>query len=172
MSVDDEPVLGRSLDGPGAGRREGRPVAERIRRLVTEQPYAVLCTRGRDQAYGSLVAFAFADDLRTAVFATTTATRKYRLLSESERVAMVVDNRPDRAGDMMKVEAVTATGRAVEIRAGPLLENCSRMLVARHPQLASFVAAETCALFQVEIARFFHVCRFQEVTQWVPGRPR
>jgi len=42
-------------------------------------------------------------------------------------------------------------------------------LVERHPQLRSFVAAESCALFRIEVTRFLHVGRFQEVTQWVPG---
>jgi hypothetical protein len=30
------------------------------------------------------------------------------------------------------------------------------------------VKADTCALFRVDIVRFLHVVRFQEVSQWVP----
>jgi nitroimidazol reductase NimA-like FMN-containing flavoprotein (pyridoxamine 5'-phosphate oxidase superfamily) len=144
-------------------------VEDRIRRLVTSQPYAVLCTHGDDHAYGSLVAFAFADDLRTAVFATPVATRKYRLLSEHDRIALVVDDRPDRQARMMEVAAVTVTGRARELAAGPERDACARRLLARHPQLASFVAADSCALFEVAVLRCFHVTRFQEVTLWVPS---
>ena len=66
-------------------------VRERIQRLVEEQPYAVLCVQGGGQPYGALVAVAFSEDLRHAVFATPIATRKYRLLSECDHVALVVE---------------------------------------------------------------------------------
>ncbi len=168
MNRDDEPVLGPHPQGDGSSDRADPPLAERIRRLVTSQPYAVLCTHGEDQAYGSLVAVAFTRDLRAAVFATPIATRKYRLLSEHDRVALVVDDRPERQLDMMQVQAVTVTGRAHRLEEGPLFDSCAELLVGRHPQLRGFVRSESCALFRVEIIRYFHVVRFQEVNQWVP----
>jgi nitroimidazol reductase NimA-like FMN-containing flavoprotein (pyridoxamine 5'-phosphate oxidase superfamily) len=146
-------------------------LAERIRRLVTEQPYGVLCTQGQGQPYGSLVAFAFSEDLSYAVFATPVATRKYRLLSECDHVALVVDNRPQHPDDMMKVEALTATGRTTEIERGTRFDQYSELLTRRHPQLASFVRASSCALLRIDVFRFFHVTRFQEVGQWVPPSP-
>lgn len=30
--------------------------------------------------------------------------------------------------------------------------------------------AESSALFRVEVVRYFHVCHFQEVRQWIPNR--
>ena len=166
MPIEDEPVLNRTV---GSENRDSEPLPPRIRRLVTTQPYAVLCTHGDGLAYGSLVAFVFTDDLRTAVFATPVATRKYRLLSEHQQVALVVDDRPQHQNEMMQVEAVTATGRVEEIPAGPLRDTHARLFIKRHPQLKSFIAARSSALFQMKIARFFHVSRFQEVNQWVPG---
>jgi succinylglutamate desuccinylase len=115
-----------------------------------------------------MVAFAFSDDLSFAVFATPMATRKYRLLSECDHVALVVDNRPQHTDDMMKVEAVTATGRTTEVAPSAEFNEYSRLLVGRHPQLESFVRASSCALFRIDVFRFFHVTRFQEVGQWVP----
>jgi nitroimidazol reductase NimA-like FMN-containing flavoprotein (pyridoxamine 5'-phosphate oxidase superfamily) len=141
-----------------------------IRGLVTTQPYGVLATHGDGQAYGSLVAFAFTEDLREAFFATSVATRKYELLSRNDGVALVVDNRPAHVGNMMEVEAITVTGRAQEIPPGPHRAASAQRLVARHPQLRSFVAAASCAMFRIEVARFLHVTRFQEVRQWVPGQ--
>ena len=73
MPLDDEPVLGRTV---GSHDTPTTPVRDRIRQLVTEEPYGVLCTHGEGLAYGSLVAFAFTEDLRYAVFATPLATRK------------------------------------------------------------------------------------------------
>jgi nitroimidazol reductase NimA-like FMN-containing flavoprotein (pyridoxamine 5'-phosphate oxidase superfamily) len=138
--------------------------------LVTTQPYGVLATQGDGQAYGSLVAFAFSQDLREALFATQVATRKYQLLTRNERIALVVDNRPEHVGQMMDVEAITITGRAREVPHGPERVRCAEQIVARHPQLRSFVSAESSALFRIEVIRFFHVSRFQEVRQWVPGQ--
>lgn len=144
-------------------------VRERIRGLMAAQPFAVLCTQGGGQPYGSVIAYAFDPDLRVVVFATPMATRKYRLLGECEHVALVVDSRSQHPEEMMKVEAITATGQAVELDPGPAYERSAALLVTRHPQLASFVAAPSTALFRVEVVRYLYVTRFQEVHQWVPG---
>jgi nitroimidazol reductase NimA-like FMN-containing flavoprotein (pyridoxamine 5'-phosphate oxidase superfamily) len=134
-----------------------------------EQRYAVLSTQTQSQPYGSLIAFAASDDLKTIVFATPVTTRKYRLLTECEHVALVIDSRSTSPSDMMRIEAVTATGRARVIVAGAESDCWRGLLTARHPHLAAFVRAQSSALVCVEVVRYFHVCRFQEVRQWVPG---
>lgn len=139
-----------------------------IRRLLDGQLYGVLCTQGQGQPYGSLVAYAMTRDLDSAVFATQKATRKYRLLTECAHVALVIDNRSALPGRLMDVEAVTATGRAHEVATGPEFEQWSRLLTDRHPYLDTFVRSVSCGLFRVDIVRYFHVSRFQEVRQWVP----
>ena len=171
MTSEDEPVLGRPMKDLADDDEATPPLVERIRSLVTTQPYGVLCTHGEDQAYGSLVAVAFTADLCSAAFATPVATRKYRLLAEHQRVALVIDNRPQHLEAMMQVEAITATGRARELQAGTQFDQLSKLLVERHPQLRAFLEADSCALFEIAITRFFHVSRFQEVRQWVPPVP-
>lgn len=81
-----------------------------------------------------------------------------------------IDNRPDQAGELMEIEAVTATGRAVLIERGKYEEfaKWAEVLVARHAYLTNFVASPSCALFRIDIVRYFHVVRFQEVRQWIP----
>jgi hypothetical protein len=168
MPVDDEPLFpGDQRAKPDTAEPDSQLVT-RIRRLVTEQLYGVLCTQGHGQPYGSMIAFAFSDDLSRAVFSTPIATRKYHLLLECDRVSLVVDNRPQHPDDMMKVEALTATGRATQVARGPAFQEHERLLIGRHPQLKSFVSASSCALFRIDIFRFFHVSRFQEVGQWTP----
>jgi nitroimidazol reductase NimA-like FMN-containing flavoprotein (pyridoxamine 5'-phosphate oxidase superfamily) len=168
MTSEDEPIFpGDGPDRAGSGRTDPG-LADRIRRLVTEQPYGVLCTQGDGQPYGSLVALAFSDDLSYVVFATPVATRKYRLLSGCDHVALLVDSRSQHPDDMMTVEAVTITGRATEIERGEDRESCSRLLIDRHPQLESFVHAASSAVFRIDVFRYFHVGRFQEVGQWIP----
>jgi hypothetical protein len=115
------------------------------------------------------VAFAFNQDLSAFAFATPTATRKFRLLSQCDRVALVVDNRGRFPGDLMKVGAVTITGRAEQLEAGPGFDAWAGLLTARHPYLKSFVQSPSTALFRVKAVRFLHVTRFQEVRQWIPA---
>jgi uncharacterized protein YhbP (UPF0306 family) len=160
--------------GPGtpgdtaAGGGDQPGVEANIRRLVQRQPFAVLCTQGEGQPYGSLVAYATTRDLSTALFATPKATRKFRLLSQCDHVALVIDSRPDFPDDLMQVEGVTATGRAALVEEGPDFERWARLLTDRHPQLAHFVRAASSGLFRIEIIRYFHVSHFQEVRQWIP----
>ena len=142
---------------------------ERIRKLLTGQPYAVLCTQSQSQPYGSLIAFAASDDLKTLVFSTPVATRKYRLLTECEHVALLIDSRSTSSEDMMSIEAVTVTGHAHVVPSGTDFDRWAGLLTACHPHLAAFVKAESTALVRVDVVRYFHVCRFQEVRQWVPG---
>ncbi len=115
-----------------------------------------------------MVAYAVSRDLNATTFATPVATRKFRLLCECDRVALVVDSRATFPDDMMKVEAVTATGRAVQLDPGPEFDRWAELLTTRHPQLKSFVTAPSSALFRVDITRYLHVTRFQEVHQWIP----
>ena len=170
MKSIDEPLFDFETDDTLAGSEAvaDSDVRQSIQRLVDEQPYAVLCVQGGGQPYGALVAFAFSGDLRRVVFATPIATRKYRLLIECKRVALLVDNRSSKADALMQIEAVTATGHARLIEDKAEFERFSELLVIRHAYLRSFVNAASCALFSVDIVRFLHVTRFQEVHQWIP----
>ena len=169
MANNDEPLFFDGGEEAGSDLIEApSDLRERIRELVERQPYAVLCTQSRTQPYGALIAFAFDKQLKRAVLVTPITTRKYRILSECQQVALVIDSRPDHPRDFMDVEAVTATGRATLLEQGAEREKWASLLVARHDYLRQFVGSPSCALFRIEIIRFFHVARFQEVSQWRP----
>jgi nitroimidazol reductase NimA-like FMN-containing flavoprotein (pyridoxamine 5'-phosphate oxidase superfamily) len=163
MSGPDEPVL----DGSSPATTP-EDLGARILDLVQGEPFAVLATQGDAQPYGSVIAIAFTPDLRHALFATPVTTRKYRLLEGSQRVAIVVDDRPRWPDDLMRVQAVTVTGRAVRIERDEDYDRWAGVLVRRHPYLETFVRAESCALFRVDVVRYIHVERFQEVREWTP----
>jgi len=163
----DEPAIG-SAEAPETQGTDFLSLPDRIRRLTTTQPFAVLCTQGDEQPYGSLIAFAVTDDLSAVLFSTPVATRKYRLLVQCDRVAVLIDSRAEHPDNMMEVEALTATGRAVEIPQGAEFERLAPLLIGRHPQLADFVNSPSCALFRIDVIRYFHVMRFQQVSQWAP----
>src|SRR5512136_3185486 len=86
-----------------------------LRKLLQSQPLAVLATQNQGQPYASLIAFASSDDLKSLYFATTRSTRKYANLSSDSRVAVLVDNRSNKASDFRWAMAATATGQAREV---------------------------------------------------------
>lgn len=169
----EEPALGAEFENEDLWSREHEEsLSLRIRRLMDSQPFGVLCTHGDQHPYGSVVAFSMTEDLAVAVFATPVTTRKFQLLSQNDRVALLIDNRCQHLDNMMNVEAVTATGQAKRIEEGKNFEYWSRLLTTRHEYLSGFVQSPTVALFCIEIVRYFHVVRFQEVRQWIPkSRP-
>lgn len=171
MKTYEDPPLNSNESTHSPGTTVDPEIRDHIRHLIDEQPYAVLCVQGEGQPYGALVAFAFSADLRQAVFVTPVATRKYRLLNECHDVAIVIDNRPNIADELMEIEAVTVTGSSKMIEHGDEFDRWSGLLVARHPFMKSFVNANTYALFRVDVVRFQHVARFQEVNEWIPGAP-
>jgi nitroimidazol reductase NimA-like FMN-containing flavoprotein (pyridoxamine 5'-phosphate oxidase superfamily) len=128
----------------------------------------VLATQGDAQPYGSVIALAVSADLTQAAFCTSRATRKYSLLERCDRVALVIDDRSKHGDDIRCVSAVTATGRAAELAPGADHDHWQAELLARHPYLEEFLASPSCAVFLVEIVRYLHVVRFQEVSQWIP----
>ena len=164
----DEPML----DPPGWGREDRNEASEVTRRRVSlilgGEPYAVLCTQGESQPYGSIVAFAASDDRRHLVFTTPIFTRKYRLLQSCSQVAMVIDTRARHPDSLMDVEGITATGIARE-HEGDEAKPWMSLFLDRHPHLESFTRSGSSALFSVEVRRYFYVTRFQEVHQWVPS---
>jgi nitroimidazol reductase NimA-like FMN-containing flavoprotein (pyridoxamine 5'-phosphate oxidase superfamily) len=135
-----------------------------LKKLLQSQPLAVLATQNRGQPYASLVAFASSDDLKSLYFATTRSTRKYANLSGDSRVAVLVDNRSNKASDFRWAMAATATGRATEV--GPRgRESALDLYLAKHPHLKDFVHSPTCALCEIKVQTFFVVTRFQNVVE-------
>jgi nitroimidazol reductase NimA-like FMN-containing flavoprotein (pyridoxamine 5'-phosphate oxidase superfamily) len=164
----DEPIFDLEFEPNKLPASQNSDVRDRIRRLVSQQSFCVLCTQGENQPYGSLIAFAFTDDLKHFFFTTPVATRKYKLLTECPQVALVIDSRCQHQDDMTQVDAVTITGKAVQIQAGTDYEKGIDMLKHRHPYLANFLDSASTALFRIDVVRYFHVTRFQEVSQWIP----
>jgi nitroimidazol reductase NimA-like FMN-containing flavoprotein (pyridoxamine 5'-phosphate oxidase superfamily) len=166
MNPVDEPALRPTNDRSESPGEVSLP--ERIRDLVEHESYAVLATQGDTQPYGSVIALVVSADLTQAAFCTSRATRKYGLLEQCDRVALVIDDRSKHGDDIQRVSAVTATGRAAELAPGPNRDHWQAKLLARHPYIEEFLVSPSCAIFLVDIVRYLHVARFQEVSPWVP----
>ena len=135
-----------------------------LKDLFASQRLGVLATYGEGQPYSSLIAFAATDDLKYLVFATTRATRKYANLSTESRVAILIDNRSNRDSDFHSAMAVTALGKAEEVKESER-DRLLRLYLAKHPYLEEFVNAPTCALLKVSVDRYYMVNRFQNVME-------
>lgn len=170
MNEIEEPALAGSFQAPITEDVAKLSIREQIQALMIKQPYAVLCTQGGGQPYGSVIAFAVNQELNSAVFATPRATRKFRLLTECDRVSLVVDNRTGSTGDISSIHAVTATGRAVDLEDNNVEDDWQKLLVDKHPLMQDFICAPSTAIIRIDIFRYFHVTRLQEVFQWIPPR--
>jgi len=139
-------------------------VKNELKKLLQSQPLAVLATQNRGQPYTSLIAFASSDNLKSLYFATTRSTRKYANLTGDPRVAMLVDNRSNKASDFRWATAATATGTAKEVDPAKK-EKLLELYLAKHPHLWDFVHSPTCALCEIRVQTFFVVTRFQHVVE-------
>jgi len=135
-----------------------------LKRLLQSQSLAVLATQSRGQPYASLVAFASSSDLKSIYFATTRSTRKYANLSGDSSVALLVDNRSNKASDFRWAMAATATGNAKEV-APEQKKRALDLYLSKHPHLKEFVHSPTCALCEIRVQTFFVVTRFQHVVE-------
>jgi heme iron utilization protein len=134
-----------------------------VRKLLASQRFAVLSTQEQDHPYLNLVAFAETSDLRTILFATTRATRKYGNLSSKSGVALLVDNRSNEVADIRDAMAVTIIGSAFELPDSER-EGLDRVYLEKQPHMNEFLSSPSTALIKVDVESYILVSRFQNVT--------
>lgn len=138
-----------------------------VRALLASQRFAVLSTQEKDHPYLNLVAFAETEDLRTMLFATTRATRKYGNISAKSGVALLVDNRSNEVADIREAMAVTIIGTACEASES-LRERLDGVYLEKQPHMEEFLSAPSTALIKVDVESYILVSRFQNVTILYP----
>lgn len=144
--------------------QDSAELRELIKGLLNSQRLAVLATQDHGQPYSNLIAFAATEDMKHLVFATTRATRKYANLLADPRVSVLVDNRANRPSDFSRAAAITALGKAWELK-GRERQHFLKLFLHKHPYLEEFVASPTCALLKVTVDKYIVVTRFQEVRE-------
>lgn len=152
-------------DRPGRNERHAWAL---LRRVVRSQRLAVLATNGQGCPYCSLVAFVASDDLKHLFFATPRGTWKFANLARDARVAMLLDNRSNRASDFRRGVAATALGRAHEIT-GDDARPALRRYLLKHPQLEGLASRPDCALVRVEVERYVVAAGVDDVRELRPA---
>jgi len=137
---------------------------ESLAKLLREQRLCVLATQDTRGPYASLVAFGHTDDLHTLLFSTSRQTHKYANLSAASQVAILIDDSRNVEEDFHGATAVTAIGRATLVAKDDLVR-FRDLFLAKHPGLAVFLRAPTCALIRVDVERYYIVTRFQSVVE-------
>lgn len=137
---------------------------DRLQKLFRSQKLGVLATQQKENPYTNLIAFAGSDDLRQIVFATAKSTRKYENMISNSSVSFFIDNRSNKAADFRKAMGATAVGSVRQIRKN---KNCTMMkrYLQKHPQLASFLASQSCAFLCIDVKSIYVVERFQNVIE-------
>ncbi len=138
----------------------------RLRKLDRTQRHAVLATLSAWGPYTSLVAFVLTKDGKGIVFATPTATAKFRNMKRDARVSLLIDSRRNSERDYLGAEAMTIIGSAREVPEGARWAELATLLASKHEELGPFIAAPTTTLIHVTIRHCVHVGKFQEVTEW------
>jgi heme iron utilization protein len=126
---------------------------ERIRDLFKSQKLAVLATIYESQPYCNLVAVAETSDCKSLIFATNRNTNKYRNLLKNRQVSLLIDDRTNLIGGFGKNVAITALGLAEEVtpEEKPYF---AALLIAKHPEITSFIKGSDNTLFKVRISDY------------------
>jgi nitroimidazol reductase NimA-like FMN-containing flavoprotein (pyridoxamine 5'-phosphate oxidase superfamily) len=148
---------------PPLERARGADLEKRLATFLDRERLGVLSTCGGQQPYASLVAFGATDDLSHLVFVTPRPTRKYANLVTNTRVAILIDNRSNRASDFRRAMAATAVGTVHEVRKARK-SRLIRVYLEKHPQLEDFLWSPTCAVLDIRVESYYVVERFQHVT--------
>jgi heme iron utilization protein len=168
-SISVEPVLNQESSDTVQFDEKGRlkspsELCITLSELFSQQKLAVLATQGQGGPYGNLVAFGASLDLRSLIFATPRATRKFSNMIECPMVTFVIDNRSNNVDDFLKAVAVTAIGRASELRSHDR-ERFLELYAMKHPNLREFASDPSCALIRIDVEKYKCVFRFQNVLE-------
>lgn len=140
------------------------PLMDKLKKLFSTQKLGVLATQQKKNPYTNLIAFACSEDMRQIVFATPKTTRKFENMISNSNVSFFIDNRSNKAADFRKAIGVTAVGSVRQIRKNKNSKMMKRYL-QKHPQLASFLASESCAFLCIDVKTIYVVERFQNVIE-------
>jgi nitroimidazol reductase NimA-like FMN-containing flavoprotein (pyridoxamine 5'-phosphate oxidase superfamily) len=134
---------------------------KKIATLVQTQRHCVLATCGLEGAtcapHSSLMAFCAAPDCGEFWLATLPQTRKWRNLAANPQASLLLTNLPEDDRDADGGEpglALTVAARAEPFASLADEAEARRRLLAKHPQLASFLALETVAMLRLKAVSF------------------
>ena len=149
---------------PSTTKKGAADVAKRLRAFDAKESFAVLATNDQGNPYTSLISFALTPDLGQVIFATPKGTRKFRNLTGTKDVALLIDNRSNQKKGFVETQAITVLGKARAVRRGRAWLEYAGIFLKKHPELEEFINASTTALVVIDVRSCIHVGNFQTVT--------
>lgn len=149
---------------PSVTEKGAADVAKKLRALDSRQAFGVLATDEDGRPYTSLISFAVTPDLKTVIFATPKNTRKFKNITNTKDVALLIDNRSNRNKGFVETQAITILGSARPVRRGRSWLEYAGILLKKHPELEEFINASTTALVVIDVKSCIHVGNFQTIT--------
>lgn len=120
--------------------------------LVRAHSACVLATSSGDRPYCSLMAYVANDDVSEIYLVTQRSTRKFANLAANPAVSLLIDTRNE--VPRPEVRALTVEGKCVPVDDPARKEQIRAQLLAMHPQLATFLDHEDCAILCVTVTSF------------------
>jgi nitroimidazol reductase NimA-like FMN-containing flavoprotein (pyridoxamine 5'-phosphate oxidase superfamily) len=140
-------------------------IPESISVLLGSQRLGVLATHRQGQPHTSLVAFTATADGRELIFATTRSSRKFANLQVDPRAALLIDSRTHQESDFHQAQALSATGRVVEL-SGSERDSRLQLFLAKLPHLREFAQSPSCVLMSFQVQEYNLVSKFQKVIKY------
>lgn len=131
---------------------------DRIKKLLADQPLAVLATSNNDKPHTTLIAQVTKLKDKELIFATTIKSRKAQNIKKNPSVSIFIDNRRNTYLDFKDAIGVTIKGKVK-----PTKNQYKKIFLKKHPYLQDFVKSPSTSLFKVEIENIEAVVNFQEV---------
>lgn len=129
---------------------------KKIAALVQTRRHCVLATCGVEgegcAPHASLMAYCAAPDCGEFWLATLTETRKWRNLAANPQASLLLDDRGEGGGE--PALALTVAARAEPFASPADKAEARRRLLAKHPQLASFLALQAVSMLRLKAVSF------------------
>lgn len=142
-----------------------RSSREYIANVLKLNKLAVLATESGGQPHLSLIAITPFGSFRQLIFATYRNTLKYRNLSHNSKVAILIENRDVNMKELQEPIVLTIIGHTEEISTADTKEACQAHL-KRHPDMASFMLSEDCALIKIIAQSYQFVSGIDDI-RWI-----
>ncbi|MBU1040122.1 MAG: pyridoxamine 5'-phosphate oxidase family protein [Proteobacteria bacterium] len=145
---------------------------KKIAELVQAQGHLVLATcscAGREgYPHTSLMSYCPSPDGREFWLATLADTRKYANLQANPRASLLLDDRGGRACGSPSL-ALTVAAECVPFASAADEAGARRALLARHPELGDFLAADGALVLRLRGLRYQLLSGLTEVFVWSPA---
>ena len=107
-------------------------------------------------------------DLKYIVFATPINTGKFKLIAAEENIAVLVDDRSSHKDSINEISALTIIGKGKILDDENEIYKWAKLLTEKHPNLNTFVKAQSTAIVLVDVEKYLYVKKFQEMREWDP----